>query len=122
MRWIALAAGLPPPEPQVGLTTPSGDFRLDLGYRERRVGIEYDGDGHADRSLLRYDRNRLNEVGDLDWRIIFCTDHDIFRTPQRTAWRIARAIGCTALMLPLARDGSLPGGIDRQGWLRRHAA
>ena len=115
MRWIALAAGLPAPEPQVELRTASGKYRLDLGYREKRVGMEYDGDGHADRSLLRYDRNRVNEIGDLDWRLIYCTDHDIFRTPARTAWRLARALGCVPAPLPLARDGSLPGGENRRG-------
>ena len=62
LRLILIDGGLPPPEPQIWVADRYGIplYRLDLGYRERRIGIEYDGLSHLDRDRLRHDRERLN--------------------------------------------------------------
>src|SRR4051812_27464940 len=47
IRMEIIDAGLPVPEPQVWVRLPGlGRRRLDLAYRGRKVGVEYDGDEH----------------------------------------------------------------------------
>ncbi|MEJ3743932.1 type IV toxin-antitoxin system AbiEi family antitoxin domain-containing protein [Actinomycetes bacterium KLBMP 9797] len=45
LRFILIDGGLPPPEPQLWVPDEWGQprYRLDMGYRERKVGVEYDG-------------------------------------------------------------------------------
>ncbi len=100
LRWIATAAGLPPFDLQIPVPTPDGDFRLDMGWREARVGVEYDGHGHADVGLLRYDRMRQNALSMLGWKVLTFTDWDIYLHPQRTAGRLASLIGRKARIVP----------------------
>ncbi|MHA3701869.1 DUF559 domain-containing protein [Jatrophihabitans sp. YIM 134969] len=90
LRWIAIAAALPDLDLQIDIRTPTGRYRLDLGYARYRVGIEYDGVIHADR--LIYDRARHNALDALRWRLLYFTKDDISH-PNRTAARIGAAIG-----------------------------
>lgn len=41
-RLRCIDAGLPPPEPQIEVQTRNGLRRIDLGWRRRRIGLEYD--------------------------------------------------------------------------------
>jgi very-short-patch-repair endonuclease len=43
VRWILATSGLPRPEPQVVVTTWRAAYRVDLGWPERRVAVEFDG-------------------------------------------------------------------------------
>lgn len=43
LRHAAWSAGLPVPSPQLRVQTAIGDFRLDLGWADVGVGIEFDG-------------------------------------------------------------------------------
>ncbi|MFF0150540.1 endonuclease domain-containing protein [Micromonospora sp. NPDC005203] len=94
LRLILLDAGLPPPEPQLWVTDRHGGFRyrLDLAYRERRVGIEYDGLSHLDRERLRYDRERVNWLDAAGWRMRYFTDRDLYCRPQYISATIRAAL------------------------------
>ncbi|MFG1839336.1 endonuclease domain-containing protein [Micromonospora sp. NPDC049175] len=94
LRLILLDAGLPPPEPQLWVTDRHGGrrYRLDLAYRERRVGIEYDGLSHLDRDRLRYDRERVNWLDAAGWRMRYFTDRDLYRRPQYISATIRAAL------------------------------
>jgi hypothetical protein len=65
LRLRILDAGFPRPEAQVRIVDASGRlaYRLDLGYRDRRLGLEYDGqefhDGAADHTHDCARRERL---------------------------------------------------------------
>jgi hypothetical protein len=67
LRLALVRDGLPRPTAQVDLYDPSGAHvaRLDLGYPEWKVGIDYDGEVHRDR--WRYDLERQEGVRDLGW-------------------------------------------------------
>ena len=84
LRLVLLDGRLPPPEPQVwvdnGYGTPM--YRLDLGYRERRIGIEYDGSSHLDVSRMTNDRYRHNWLVAHGWRIRYFTARDLYRNPH----------------------------------------
>ncbi|MFD6693129.1 DUF559 domain-containing protein [Micromonospora aurantiaca (nom. illeg.)] len=84
LRLLLLDGGLPVPEPQMWIHDRHGipRFRIDLGYRERRVGVEYDGLSHLDREHMRYDRDRINWLDANGWRMRYFTDRDLYRRPS----------------------------------------
>src|SRR3954469_1857943 len=57
MRWRFIDGGLPPPDLQVEVGDGSGRRYLDAGWRERRVGAEFDGlEAHMTARQLLEDR------------------------------------------------------------------
>ncbi|MFI7575295.1 DUF559 domain-containing protein [Micromonospora sp. NPDC049497] len=94
LRLVIIDGRLPPPEPQLwvydGLGIPR--YRLDLGYRERRIGIEYDGGSHLDRDRLRYDRSRINWLDANGWRMRYFTDRDLYARPTHIVATIRAAL------------------------------
>lgn len=97
LRLVLVDGGLAAPEPQVWVDDESGvaRYRLDLAYRERRVGIEYDGRSHTDRDRLRADRIRMNWLASHGWTVRYFTDHDLYRRPAGIV-RSVRAALATA--------------------------
>jgi hypothetical protein len=81
LRWTDLAT-LPQPEPQVGILLPNGHeiYRIDLGVRDLRFGVEYDGEQHhsstADRENDRTRRKDLDER--FGWLVIPVTRANVF--------------------------------------------
>ncbi|MFC7544782.1 endonuclease domain-containing protein [Plantactinospora sp. GCM10030261] len=84
LRLVLIDARLPAPEPQVWVCDDWGNrrYRIDLGYEERRVGVEYDGMSHLDRDRLRYDRERSNWFDARGWTMRYFTDRDLYRRPD----------------------------------------
>ncbi|MGW4497187.1 endonuclease domain-containing protein [Micromonospora sp. NPDC004336] len=83
LRLVLVDGRLPAPEPQLWVHDGDGlpRYRLDLGYRARRVGIEYDGASHLERDQLRYDRERMNWLDVNGWRMRYFTDRDLYSRP-----------------------------------------
>jgi len=79
LRLVFVDAGLPRPESQVDVRDATGGLIawLDFAYRDWRIGIEYDGDHHRDRSTFRRDIARMNALAALGWTIIRVTADDI---------------------------------------------
>ena len=94
MRWRFIEGGLPPPDLQVRIPTVAGDRFLDVGWREQRVGAEYDGyEAHMTRQQLRDDRLRHNALTEQNWTLLHYTDVDIYRRPIGMVRTAARALG-----------------------------
>ncbi|MEU8182006.1 DUF559 domain-containing protein [Micromonospora sp. NPDC049044] len=83
LRLVLIDGGLSPPEPQIWVRDGNGIplYRLDLGYRQHRVGVEYDGSSHLDRARLRRDRFRSNWLAANGWQMRHFTDLDLYRRP-----------------------------------------
>lgn len=83
LRLVFIDGGLPAPEPQVWVTDDFGVplYRLDLGYRARRIGVEYDGLSHLDRDRLRHDQARMNWLAAQGWTMRHFTAYDLYRRP-----------------------------------------
>ncbi|SCG50041.1 hypothetical protein [Micromonospora humi] len=94
LRLLLLDGGLPAPEPQMWIHDRYGipRFRTDLGYRERRVGVEYDGLSHLDRDRMRYDRDRINWLDANGWRMRYFTDRDLYRRPSHILTTLRTAL------------------------------
>jgi very-short-patch-repair endonuclease len=67
-------------------------FRLDLGYLEARVGLEYDGESHVDRRRLRMDRQRHNWLVGRGWRMRYFTADDLYRRPAHVLQVVRAAL------------------------------
>ena len=72
LRLVLVDGGLPPPRTQIPVLSPTGRprFYLDMGWPDRKVAVEYDGDQHRDRYRFRKDIERLEYIQGLGWIVI----------------------------------------------------
>lgn len=85
-RLVLIDAGLPKPPTQVVVCNDHGDFvaRIDMGYRELRIGIEYDGPQHwTGPEQIARDIDRHVALADLGWTIVRVTS-DLLRYREAT--------------------------------------
>lgn len=92
LRLLLVGAGYPRPRTQIPVISPDGRRRyyLDMGWEERRLAVEYDGDHHrSDPVQFSRDVRRLADVDELGWclvRVVARSSRDdVLRRVQR-AW------------------------------------
>ena len=95
LRLLLVRAGLPRPVVQHPVLD---DVRrravwIDLAYPRHRVGIEYEGAGHAEPEQVLRDAGRYTRLVDAGWRIYRYTRFEIRDEPGRIVAEISRAIG-----------------------------
>jgi hypothetical protein len=95
LRLVVVDGGLPRPEPQLWVPDGTGRpaYRLDPGYREQKVGLEYDGRSHLDYARLAADRSRMNWLHARGWLMRYFTAHDLYRTPHLVVAIVRAALG-----------------------------
>jgi very-short-patch-repair endonuclease len=77
LRVIMELAGIPF-EPQVEIElAPGWTVRGDLGRREERMLLEYDGAWHGDEMQVARDRRRRAALRAAGWTVLVLTDHDL---------------------------------------------
>jgi hypothetical protein len=100
LRLLIVRAGLPePPERNAPVTDAAGRVlgHADLAYREQKIALEYEGDGHrSSRTQWRRDIGRYESFHDAGWRVVRVTDDDLV-TPRILVARMARHLGIEAL-------------------------
>ncbi|OHV02265.1 DUF559 domain-containing protein [Mycobacterium talmoniae] len=85
-RLVLIDAGLPKPETQIVVRDQYGGFvaRVDMGYRELKVGIEYDGPQHwTDPKQRQRDIDRQVALAALGW-VIIRVSADLLRYREAT--------------------------------------
>jgi very-short-patch-repair endonuclease len=93
MRWRFVQGGLPAPDLQVRVSAPGRHRYLDTGWREERVGAEFDGvHAHMTPQQLRDDRVRHNWLTDEGWRLLHFTATDVYREHRQMVATAARAL------------------------------
>lgn len=86
-------------------SAPDRLHRVDMGYREGRLGIEYDGRHHATVvSQWEGDITRREEFDLRDWRLVTLVAKDIYRTPSATLERVVAAMRSRGMRVPPLRD------------------
>lgn len=90
-RLVLIDAGLPAPQTQIRVCDQYGDFvaRIDMGYGDLRVGIEYGPQHWTDPEQRDRDTDRHTALLDLGWTIIRVSS-DLLRYRQGTV--IARVV------------------------------
>lgn len=97
-RWALSSGGLPGAVPQVEVRTRRGVFRLDLGWPERRVGLEFDGFvkysgafGSTAPEAVFAEKQRQDALEDEGWRVLRVTWGDL-RDTDALVSRVRRAL------------------------------
>ncbi|MCD5343217.1 endonuclease domain-containing protein [Arthrobacter sp. AK04] len=93
LRLAIASAGLPEPELQVPLR--AGDARspsADLGYRHRRLAIQYDGGHHLDESQIFSDRRRDKAFESAGWTVLVFDKDDHADDFRRAVGQIKKAL------------------------------
>lgn len=76
LRWILVRGGLPEPEINFSVVVRGVHvFRLDLAYVGARVGVEYDGDWHAD--TASHDAARRALLRQAGWQVVVFHKEDL---------------------------------------------
>lgn len=97
-RWILATSGLPRPEPQIAVPTWRGAYRVDLGWRERRVAVEFDGAVKYDEraggggvDALMAEKRRHDALVEAGWTVLRVTWPDL-TDPDVLVERARRAL------------------------------
>lgn len=86
LRLLLRRAGLPAPVPQFAVRSARGFVpRVDFAWPAVRVALEYDGAWHAAPGQFCRDRQRLNRLVELDWRVLFAVAADVHRPARLIA-------------------------------------
>lgn len=95
-RVLVLQAGLPAPATQVQIADGADVLcRVDFCWRAERLIVEVDGFAfHSDREAYRRDRQRMNALERLGWRVLRFTWEDVVGRP---AYVLALVRECLAL-------------------------
>lgn len=99
LRMIIVEAGLPKPEPQIEFRDRRGKVRVrvDMGWREWRVAVEYDGAQHwSDRRQRSWDIDRIALLEESGW-VVIRVSAELLSRPDVVIRRIVarlRAAGC----------------------------
>ncbi len=100
VRLVLVAAGLPPPETQIEFSDEFGmaRIRVDMGWREWRVAVEYDGVQHwSDRYQRSWDIDRIAILETMGWAVVRISAEMLSR-PEVIIERVRsklRAAGCS---------------------------
>jgi hypothetical protein len=107
LRMLIVLAGLPEPEVNLKIRNELGDIvmRFDLGYRERRISIEYLGRQHVeDPEIWENDIARDELVDGIAWKQLKVTSRGVFVDPAATVDRVWRALCARGPAVPRPTD------------------
>lgn len=89
LRSIIVDAGYPEPEVHPPVSVPDGRIlHPDVGYPELRLGVEYEGIGHADPARMRRDIRRIEDFAAAGWDTLRVTSDDMFPEPHSLLARL----------------------------------
>ncbi|MCF6745513.1 hypothetical protein E9529_14780 [Blastococcus sp. KM273128] len=95
LRLLLHRSGLPRPVAQHVVRDAAGFVgRVDFGWPELRVAVEYEGRWHGESpQRVAADRRRLNRLRAAGWTVVFATAEDLADPARLLRW-LAEALGC----------------------------
>ncbi len=87
VRLLLVRAGIPEPECNGEVFDAAGSYlgKPDLVWRAERVGLEYEGGGHADERQMQIDIERYERFKDAGWHTVRVSAADLRTSARRTA-------------------------------------
>ena len=107
LRMLVVLAGLPEPQTQVPVLGSHGRvlYRLDMGWEEVKVALEYDGRHHIERQEKWHaDLLRREDCESREWRFVVATSPDLYVGPHQTLGRVRTTLSDRGFVLPRLRD------------------
>jgi very-short-patch-repair endonuclease len=104
---LVVLAGLPEPQTQVPVLGSHGRvlYRLDMGWEEVKVALEYDGRHHIERQEKWHaDLLRREDCESREWRFVVATSPDLYVGPHQTLGRVRTTLSDRGFVLPRLRD------------------
>ncbi|MFQ6171975.1 hypothetical protein ACK8HX_10235 [Oryzobacter sp. R7] len=99
LRLLMVLAGFPEPEVDIHVEDRDGSvrFRIELGYEEHLLAIEYDGRWHETTEQRAKDGARRGHLSSVEgWTFVVVTGDELFQEPEALLARrasVARALG-----------------------------
>jgi hypothetical protein len=107
LRMLLVLAGLPEPVVNYKVRDATGQVlrRFDLSYPAVKLIVEYNGRQHEDDfTQWSSDLDRREEFDEQEWRLIVVVSKGIFKEPERTVMRVAKALRQRGVRLGPLRD------------------
>ncbi len=94
LRLLMVLAGLPEPEVDIRIRDADGAirFRIELGYEDVRLAIEYDGRWHLDGEQPAKDAARREELGRDGWTFVLVTGDELYGDAELLLTRLVAAL------------------------------
>jgi hypothetical protein len=94
LRLLLVRSGLPRPVTQILVANPRGrDRRIDMGWPDRMVGVEYDGEQHfKNPDDYANDIERLEFLANRGWTIVRVSARQLRRERAEVLLRVRRAL------------------------------
>jgi hypothetical protein len=92
LRLLMVLAGLPEPQVDIRIYDADGElrFRIELGFEEVRLAIEYDGRWHDTDEQRQHDQSRRTELStNDDWTFVIVRAEDLYEQPELLLERLA---------------------------------
>lgn len=105
LRLLMVLAGFPEPEVDIRIHDEQGRllFRIDLGYRNVRIAVEYDGRWHATADQAEHDAARRGHLATSEgWRFIVVTADELYGGTEALLERLTTEL--VAAGLPCTRS------------------
>ena len=103
LRLLIVLAGLPEPEVNIRLRDVDGNvrFRIELGYEDARLAIEYDGRWHEEPAQRAHDAERRSGLSERDgWTFVIVTADDLYGLPEQLLERIRSTMQSLGIPVP----------------------
>ena len=84
-------AGLPEPQVDIPIRDADGNirFRIDLGYEEVKLAIEYDGRWHDAEDQREHDESRRTELSTTEgWTFVVVRAEELYEQPEQLLERL----------------------------------
>ncbi len=93
LRWLLHEAGVRLPVVQYEIRDGAGFVgRVDMAWPDRRLVVEFDGDGHRERDVFVDDLRRQNRLVAAGWTVLRFTSADVLGRPGDVVTAIRAAL------------------------------
>lgn len=103
LRLLMVLAGLPEPQVDIPIRDADGNirFRIDLGFEEVKLAIEYDGRWHDAVDQRRHDESRRTELSTTEgWTFVVVRAEDLYEQPEQLLQRLASELQAQGIPVP----------------------
>jgi hypothetical protein len=85
LRLLVVRAGYPPPETQIPVHNEYGELIgiVDMGWRDRKIAVGYEGDHHRSPAVFAKDIRRMDAMTEAGWIVVRVTARDTEATILR---------------------------------------